>query len=57
MPIDDLPFKLPQMLVVDPTSPDTLYAASEDLGIFKSLDRGFTWTHASSGITSTYIRH
>jgi len=57
VPIDDLPFKLPQMLVVDPTSPDTLYAASEDLGIFKSLDRGFTWTHASSGITSTYIRH
>jgi len=55
-PLDDLPFALPQMLVVDPATPNTLYAASEDRGMFKSVDGGVTWTHASSGIASTYIQ-
>jgi hypothetical protein len=54
-PLDNLPFAIPQMLVVDPTTPTTLYAATADLGVFKSLDGGATWTAASSGIAGTNI--
>jgi len=55
-PLDDLPFALPQMLTVDPTTPNTLYEATGDLGIFKSLDGGVTWKAANSGIASTNIQ-
>jgi uncharacterized protein (TIGR03437 family) len=55
-PLDDLPFALPQMLVVEPTSPNTLYEATGDLGVFKSLDGGVTWTADNSGIASTNIQ-
>jgi uncharacterized protein (TIGR03437 family) len=55
-PLDDLPFALPQMLVVDLTNPNIVYEATEDLGIFKSLDGGITWTKASSGIVSTSVQ-
>jgi len=50
-PIDNLPFAFLQALVVDATSPGTLYAASSDAGIFRSLDAGATWNQASHGIT------
>jgi uncharacterized protein (TIGR03437 family) len=56
MPMDDLPFALPQMLVAEPTNPNTLYEATGDLGIFKSLDGGVTWTAASGGIASTNVQ-
>jgi photosystem II stability/assembly factor-like uncharacterized protein len=36
-------------LAVDPAAPDTLYAGA-GLGIFKSTDRGETWTVASRGL-------
>jgi len=54
-PLGDLPFALPQLLVADPTTPNTLYAATEDLGVFKSLDGGATWTKANTGIAGTNI--
>jgi photosystem II stability/assembly factor-like uncharacterized protein len=56
MPLDDLPFALPQMLVADPSAPNILYQATGDLGIFKSVDGGVTWRKASTGITGTNIR-
>ena len=55
-PMDDLPFALPQMLVVDPSSPNTIYEATGDLGVFKSVDGGVTWTAASGGIAGTNIQ-
>ena len=55
-PVDNLPFALPQMLAVDPTTPTTLYEATADLGVFTSTDGGATWTHANSGIASTNVQ-
>jgi uncharacterized protein (TIGR03437 family) len=55
-PLDALPFALPQVLVVDPTAPNTLYAATTDLGIFKSVDGGVAWTAANSGIARTSVQ-
>jgi uncharacterized protein (TIGR03437 family) len=55
-PADNLPFALPQMMVVDPTTPTTLYEATGDLGVFKSVDGGATWTAANSGIAATNIQ-
>jgi uncharacterized protein (TIGR03437 family) len=54
-PIDNLPFALPQMMAVDPTTPTTLYEATADLGVFKSTDGGATWTSANTGIASTDV--
>src|ERR1019366_552602 len=55
-PIDDLPFALVQALVVDPSNPNTLYAATADLGVFKSVDGGVKWTSSSTGIAGTNIQ-
>jgi uncharacterized protein (TIGR03437 family) len=55
MPIDNLPFALPLAIVVDPATPTTLYAATSDLGIFKSVDGGATWTAASNGIAAASV--
>jgi uncharacterized protein (TIGR03437 family) len=55
-PLDALPFALPQVLVVDPTAPNTLYTATTDLGIFKSADGGATWTAANNGIANPSVR-
>jgi uncharacterized protein (TIGR03437 family) len=55
-PLDDLPFALPQALVVDPSAPNTLYTATGDLGVFKSVDSGATWTKANTGIAGTNIQ-
>src|ERR1019366_3882972 len=55
-PIDDLPFAMVQALVVDPSNPNTLYAATSDLGIFKRVDGGATWTRSNSGIAGTNIQ-
>jgi hypothetical protein len=56
MPLDNLPFAQPHLLVPDPGTPTTIYEASGDLGIFKSLDGGTTWSPASSGIAATNIQ-
>ena len=55
-PIDNLPFAIPRMTLVDPTTPTTLYEATADLGVFKSLDGGATWTSASGGLAGTNIQ-
>jgi uncharacterized protein (TIGR03437 family) len=55
-PLDDLPFALPQMLLADPTAPNTLYEATGDLGAFKSPDGGVTWTKADNGIAGTNVQ-
>ena len=49
-PIDNLPFALPKVMAADPTSPATLYEATGDLGVFKSVNGGTTWTNSSTGI-------
>ncbi len=55
-PLDALPFALPQVVVADPTAPNTLYAATTDLGIFKSVDGGVTWTAANNGIAHQSVQ-
>jgi uncharacterized protein (TIGR03437 family) len=55
-PIDDLPFALPQTLVVDPSTANTLYAVTGDLGVFKSVNGAVTWTKSNSGIAGTNIQ-
>lgn len=55
-PLDNLPFAQPKLLVPDPGTPTTLYEASGDLGIFKSLDGGMTWSPASNGIAAKNIQ-
>ena len=49
-PLDDLPFAIPLMMAVDPSSPQTVYVASRDLGVFKSVNGGMDWAPASNGI-------
>jgi uncharacterized protein (TIGR03437 family) len=53
--LDNLLFAVPQVLVVDPTAPKTVYAATGDLGMFKSVDGGVTWSKSGTGITGTNI--
>lgn len=55
MPLDNPPFALPQVMVADPSTPTTLYEATGDLGVFKSLDGGVTWASASTGISGTEV--
>lgn len=55
MPLDDLPFAIPQMTVADPSAAGTIYQATGDLGIFKSVDGGVTWTKANTGMAGTNI--
>lgn len=42
-------------LVVDPSNPQVMYAGTFGAGVFKSLDRGRTWTQSSIGIGNLYI--
>lgn len=55
-PLDALPFAVPQMLVTDPGAPNTVYAASTDLGVFKSTDGGSTWVAANNGIATPSVQ-
>ena len=54
-PLDNLPFAIPLMMVADPTTPTTLYEATEDLGVFKSVDGGVTWSKADTGIAGVNV--
>lgn len=56
LPLDDLPFALPQKMVVDPSNPRTYYMATGDLGVFKSVDGGNTWAPSNNGIAETDVR-
>ncbi|HXS95956.1 MAG TPA: hypothetical protein VN736_15225, partial [Candidatus Limnocylindrales bacterium] len=49
------PFAAAVALVFDPLHPLTVYAASKDTGIWKSLDGGATWFAANQGIGSKTI--
>jgi len=55
VPIDNLPFAIPKVMLADPATPNTLYEATGDLGVFKSLDAGATWIQSSTGIGATGI--
>jgi len=55
-PLDNLPFALPEVMVVDPSNPTTLYEATGELGVFKSTDGGATWTQSSTGISGAYVQ-
>jgi uncharacterized protein (TIGR03437 family) len=54
-PFDNLPFAYLQTLVADPSTPGKLYAGASDLGVFKSVDDGGTWSKISNGITEPAI--
>ena len=55
-PLGDLPFAFLQAVAADPGAPATLYAASTDGGVFKSLDGGAAWSKASRGISGNSIQ-
>jgi uncharacterized protein (TIGR03437 family) len=55
-PLDGLPFALPEMMLVDPSTPATLYEGTADLGVFKSTNSGATWTQANAGMAGTNIQ-
>jgi len=55
-PIDNLPFAFLQTVLVDPTTPATLYAGASDRGIFKSTDAGVTWKAIDTGIAGNLIQ-
>ncbi len=42
-------------LLIDPTSPSTLYIAMGDTGVFKSTNAGDSWTALTSGLTNVNI--
>ena len=42
-------------LVIDPGTPTTLYAATQNGGLFKSTDAGETWVAIDTGLTRTEI--
>ena len=41
-------------LVLDPKHPATLYAATEDNGVWRTLDGGSNWTRASTGLPARH---
>lgn len=43
-------------IVVDPGMPSTLYAAMDGAGVYKSIDRGGTWTGAATQPTNTRVK-
>jgi ligand-binding sensor domain-containing protein len=42
-------------LALDPSAPSTLYAGTEDAGVFKSTDGGGEWTAVNGGLTASNI--
>ena len=55
-PIDNLPFAHSLVMLTDPATPATLYEATSDRGVFKSVDAGATWTQSSAGIGATAVQ-
>ncbi len=43
-------------LVINPTSPSTLYCGRRDVGVFKSVDGGVTWNQLFGGLPATGAR-
>ncbi len=42
-------------LTIDPQDPATIYAGTEEQGVFKSTDGGAHWSAVNTGLTRTYI--
>jgi photosystem II stability/assembly factor-like uncharacterized protein len=45
-----------RVVAIDPVTPETLYAGSDDRGIFRSTDGGRNWQAASKGLPAAAIR-
>ena len=45
-------FPAPLSLVIDPTSSDTVYAATSHSGVFRSVDGGVAWQSTNAGLDS-----
>lgn len=43
-------FPAVNLFVIDPTTPTTIYAGLQGMGIYKSLDRGSLWTPINTGL-------
>lgn len=43
-------------IVIDPVSPNTLYAAASDGGVFNSTDSGSRWSAVNVGLTNLSVR-
>ncbi len=46
----------PRVIVVDPAAPDTIYAATYEMGVYKSIDGGAKWNPANQGLTDGHVR-
>jgi photosystem II stability/assembly factor-like uncharacterized protein len=44
------------LVAVDPSDPDVLYASARDGGLFKSTDRGATWEYLAVGDSPPHLR-
>ncbi|HXJ66508.1 MAG TPA: hypothetical protein VNN79_22340, partial [Actinomycetota bacterium] len=51
-PNTDLDGQFVEDVAGDPSDPDTLYAATQNNGIYRNTNGGDTWKHKSSGIPS-----
>jgi photosystem II stability/assembly factor-like uncharacterized protein len=43
-------------LAIDPVTPTTLYAGTENGGVFKSTNGGGNWSPVNTGLTDTIVR-
>src|SRR5262245_4937886 len=42
-------------LLIDPSAPNTIYAATYRGGVFKSIDRGDSWSPINTGMKSRFV--
>lgn len=45
----------PWNLLIDPTNPDHVYVGNSDQGIYKSLDGGYSWLPANTGLLGATV--
>ena len=45
----------PNALAINPTTPSTVYAATNIGGVYKTTDGGATWTRANNGLTNIIV--
>src|SRR6185369_12181501 len=45
-----------RILVIDPATPSTLYAATNSNGVYRSTDSGSTWNAINTGLTNLTVR-
>lgn len=54
--VEDSPLGWLTVVVADPKTPGTLYAAAVDGGVFKSMDGGATWANAGKGLSPQSVQ-